>query len=132
LSAYSDHVSIRSATLAIALFVLAAACGLEERPQPAQWIPLWEDAKGILPDLTAGEPSDEECSVALVLLREVAPTLRPTSDDSIDETVDRWLLIAEETMFECPADTGDFTTFDAAYLELDRLADQIDVVVYDS
>jgi hypothetical protein len=131
-SAYSDRVSIRSATLAVALVVLVSACGLIERPQPAQWIPLWEDAKAILPDLTVGEPSEAECSAALVLLREAAPALRPTPDDSIDETVDRWLLIAEETMFECPADTGDLTTFDAAYLELDRLADQVDVVVYDS
>jgi hypothetical protein len=86
----------------------------------------------VLPDITTGDPSDAECSEALILLREAAPTLRPTPDDSIDETVDKWLLIAEETMFECPADTGNFTTFEAAYAELDRLAAQIDVVVYSS
>ncbi len=132
MSAYSDRVSIRSATLVVTLMMMVSACGLIERPQPPQWIPLWEDTKAVLPDLAVGEPSEVECSAALVLLREAAPTLRPTPDDSIDETVDRWLQIAEETMFECPADTGDFTMFGAAYLELDRLADQVDVVVYDS
>ena len=35
-------------------------------------------------------------------------------------------------MFECPADTGDFNSFESAYRELDLLGDQIDVVVYGS
>lgn len=98
----------------------------------SEWIPRWETAKAVLPDLAAGEPDDETCSAALVELREIAPDLRPTPDDSIDGTVDRWLLIAEETMFECPAETGAFNSFDAAYAELGNLADEIDVVVYDS
>ena len=98
----------------------------------AEWTPTWETARAILPDLAGGEPDDATCSTALVQLREVAPDLRPTPDDSIDATVDRWLLIAEETMFECPAVTGDFNSFESAYAELGLLADQIDVVVYGS
>jgi len=98
----------------------------------SDWIPTWQAAQDALPDIAEGEPDEETCSTALVRLREVAPDLRPTPDDSIDETVDRWLLIAEETMFECPADTGDFNSFESAYTELDLLGDQIDVVVYGS
>ena len=109
-----------------------SACSSVSRPETAEWTPTWETAKAVLPDLAAGEPDEETCSNALVQLREIAPDLRPTPDDSIDETVDRWLVVAEETMFECPADTGDFNSFESAYLELDLLGDQIDVVVYGS
>lgn len=86
----------------------------------------------MLPDRSVGEPIPATCSEALVALREVAPTLRPTPDKSIDGTVDQWLLIAEETMFECPPETGELTSFEDAYAELDRLAAQVDAVVYDS
>ncbi len=86
----------------------------------------------MLPDPAGGEPTPSECSEALVMLREVAPNLRPTPDEAIDGTVDQWLLVAEETMFECPPETGEFTSFEEAYAELDRLASQVDAVVYDS
>lgn len=110
--------------------MIVFACGSVSRPDTADWIPTWEAAKAALPDIAAGEPDGETCSIALVRLREIAPDLRPTPEPSIDETVDRWLVIAEETMFECPADTGDFNSFDLAYTELDLLADQIEIVVY--
>jgi hypothetical protein len=125
-------VTIRALSLAAVLVMIVSACSSVPRPETAEWTPTWEAAKAVLPDLAEGEPDEETCSAALVQLREVAPDLRPTPNDSIDETVDRWLLIAEETMFECPADTGAFNTFEAAYTELDLLGDQIDVVVYGS
>lgn len=125
-------MTIRAASLAAALLMIASACGSVARPETADWIPTWEAARTSLPDLADGEPDEQTCSTALVQLREVAPDLRPTPDDSIDQTVDRWLVIAEETMFECPADTGEFNTFESAYTELGRLADQIGIVVYDS
>jgi hypothetical protein len=125
-------VTIRAASLAAVLLMIVSACSAVSRPAMAEWTPTWETARAILPDLAEGEPDDATCSTALVQLREVAPDLRPTPDDSIDATVDRWLLIAEETMFECPAVTGDFNSFESAYAELDLLADQIDVVVYGS
>ena len=112
--------------------MIVSACTSVARPEAAEWTAIWETARAALPDLAGGEPDEETCSTALVQLREVAPDLRPTPDDSIDETVDRWILIAEETMFECPAGTGDLNTFEAAYDELRLLADQIDVVVYGS
>lgn len=125
-------MTIRAASLAAVLLMIVSACSSVSRPETAEWTPTWETAKAALPDLAGGEPSDETCSTALVQLREVAPDLRPTPDDSIDATVDRWLLIAEEVMFECPAETGDFNSFESAYTELGLLADQIDVVVYGS
>ncbi len=112
--------------------LIVSACSSVSRPPTAEWTPTWEAAKATLPDIAEGEPDEETCSTALVQLRELAPDLRPTPDDAIDETVDRWLVIAEETMFECPAETGDLNSFDAAYDELGHLADEIDVVVYDS
>lgn len=129
---YADCVTTRAASLVAVLLIIVSACSSVARPQAAAWTPTWEIAKAALPDLAEGEPANETCSTALVRLREVAPDLRPTPDDSIDETVDRWLLIAEETMFERPAVTGDFNSFDSAYTELDLLAAQIDVVVYGS
>lgn len=112
--------------------MIVSACSSVSRPETAEWTPTWETAQAAVPDLAEGEPDEETCSTALVRLREVAPDLRPTPDDSIDETVDRWLLIAEEAMFECPAETGDFNSFESAYTELAKLAAQIDVVVYGS
>ena len=112
--------------------LIVSACSSVSRPATAEWTPTWEAAKAVLPDIAGGEPDEETCSAALVQLREVAPDLRPTPDDSIDETVDRWLVIAEETMFECPPDTGELNSFESAYTELDLLGDQIDVVVYGS
>ena len=114
------------------MLMIVSACSSVARPETSEWIPIWEAAQAVLPDIAAGEPDEETCSTALVQLREVAPDLRSTPDDSIDETVDRWLVIAEETMFECPPDTGEFISFESAYTELDLLGDQIDVVVYGS
>ena len=91
---------------------------------------MWEDAQAQLPEITETGPTDQECSQALARLREIAPELRPTPEDSIEETVDKWLAIAQETMFGCPEETGELKTFEAAYAELGRLAGQIDSVVY--
>ena len=112
--------------------MIVSACSSVSRPGTAEWTPTWEAAKAVLPDIAVGEPDEATCSDALVQLREIAPDLRPTPDDSIDETVDRWLVVAEETMFECPPETGPFNSFEAAYRELGNLSDEIDVVVYDS
>lgn len=91
---------------------------------------MWESAQAELPEITESGPTDEQCSRVLARLREIAPELRPTPADSIDQTVDKWLSIAQETMFGCPEETGELKTFEAAYGELGRLAGQIDSVVY--
>ena len=110
--------------------LVLVACGAPERPSLGVWVPMWESAQAELPEITNTGPTFEQCSKALARLRELAPDLRPTPEDAIEETVDKWLAIAEETMFGCPEETGELKTFEAAYTELGRLADQIDSVVY--
>ena len=119
-------------TRALAAFLVSAlllAGCTAEPPTFAEWETVWNDALTALPDYTGDPIPEEACTAALVTLRELAPELESTPDNSLDGVVNQWLDIAEEAMFECPPRQLGAASFEEAYAEMHLLEQEVAAVL---
>jgi len=117
---YRCGVQRRSVVVAVLALILVG-CGREARPELAEWETHWNRVVSQVPtidDLDVDDPKPL-CDQALALVREERVYLIPTPELSLDDPVDDWLNVADETFFECPPRSGDIQGFDEAYLLLD-------------
>lgn len=103
--------------------MLVAACG-GARPDAVQWLVTWDETVELIPaEADLGEdPPKEQCDTVLASLREAQESVIPTPDDTLDVTVNEWLMVAEGAFFECPPAPDGFA---GAYKKLTQLEDQV-------
>lgn len=117
---YCVDVRQTQALLLTAALTLVGCAG-QARPERAEWQQHWDRVIEQVPDLPDLQVEDPKpvCDAALSLVREERVYLIPTPEVSLDDPVDDWLNVADETFFECPPRSGDIQGFDEAYLLLD-------------
>lgn len=121
----SDKVRVVTTGLVITLAI--ASCGGESRPSIEAWLPAWEHVLADVPPesvLAAGDPI-ATCNDALANIRTDGAALFPTPDEAIEDTVNAWVGVAEEMLFDCPPSDG----FSDAYGELFRLQAEVETVL---
>ena len=121
----------RSLVLAVALMIVGAGCGGEDRPSVAEWRPVWEAVKAEVPSAAElGEPPDRGvCSEALGVVRSMSEDLSPTPDLAIDGVVTEWVRVAEDLLFECPPSSDRIPDLAFAYSEMLRLEAEVEAVL---
>ncbi len=121
---------LRIRYLLLPLLVALAACGAgAERPAIDDWADMWERARVAVPDQAGAEALNREgCDVVLERLRNLRPELTPAPVSRLDDIVEEWLAVAEETFFECPPNKGERIGFEAAYRDLTAIEAEVDVV----
>jgi hypothetical protein len=124
-------VWVRGIAVAGLLSVLFSACGGDDRPTVEAWVPAWERIVEAVPSpAELGNPPDREvCSAALGVVRSESGDLSPTPDLAIDDVVNDWVRIAEDTLFECPPASQRVPSLEYAYGELARLEAEVATVL---
>jgi hypothetical protein len=125
------HIPTVVGAVLLGLVMTAAACSDGGRPSASEWESAWTATVEAMPTLEQmGDPPDRDtCSHALGVLRSGQTELIPTPDPVLDATVQEWLAVAEDAMFECPPTSAELPNLEVAYDELGRLAAEIDVVL---
>lgn len=123
------QIAIAIAAVGVALVV--SSCSGSARPDVAEWRTDWLAVVDGIPDLATIEAatSRDLCSSTLAMLRSRSGDLTPTPDLAIDDTVRKWIEVAEDTFFECPPRSGELDSFAAAYAELERFQAEVAVVL---
>lgn len=108
----------------MAVVLLVAACGGDDRPSDAEWRVEWERQRDLVPDadefLAGGA---DLCGDLVGRFREDLPALQPTPTEALDGAVDDWTADAESIAFDCPDDRDELTE----RLEiLDEIAVEVD------
>jgi len=111
------------AILTLALGLVACGGG-DDRPAVEDWEPVWLATQALVPDAAElADVGEEACEPVLGDLRASREDLLPAPTGALDEHARAWLAAAEGLMLDCPSDADERQ---AAYEELDRLADRID------
>lgn len=103
------------------LGVVASACQAENRPAVEEWRAHWDRVIAAVPteEALSGEDAKTLCDTALTLLREERQYLLPAPESTLDDPVDDWLNVADETFFECPPRSGEIQGFAEAFVLMD-------------
>lgn len=119
----------RAVILIAALALVGCADGA--RPDRAEWQQHWDRVVEQVPDLADLEVEDPKpvCDAALSLVREERVYLIPAPELALDDPVDDWLNVADETYFECPPRSGDVQGFEEAYVLLDDYQAEIEAAL---
>ena len=120
--------ALRLIALASFVIVSVAACGSDERPSNAEWLPGWDAMLAVVPEQSElGSPPDSElCQSTLSALRVESEGLIPTPSAAIDDLVADWTAIAEAAFFECPPEGS---TFAESYDEMSTIEEAIDTAL---
>jgi hypothetical protein len=123
----------RGITLLIAISLTLSACGGEDRPDTASWLPQWEAITSVIPDQAAlGDPPSEElCQDTLASIRTENDGLLPSPSVTVDDLVNEWVAVAEAAFFDCPPEGSEIDSFSAAYEELSRIENSVDTALSD-
>lgn len=110
---------------ALALLLVAAACGESDadRPAASAWQPAWLGLRDLVPEADAIEDDGVEvCSRFLGEVRERRNDVLPTPDPSLDEPVEEWVAEAETVGLDCERE-GDLAE---RLADLEQRGDEID------
>ena len=107
------------------------ACQREVRPSVSDWQGHWNRVIAAVPAVEAleGEDAKSLCDTALTLLREERQYLLPAPESTLDDPVDDWLSVADETFFECPPRSGEIQGFDEAFTLLDDYQAEVEAAL---
>lgn len=92
----------------VAVAVLAACGGDDDRPSTTQWSADWEPIRDEVPDgptLRAG--GEELCGELLGDIRAHREVLLPSPSEAVDDLFQEWLGLVEGVMLDCPHDADD-------------------------
>lgn len=111
----------------LAVVVLAACGGNEERPTVASWRPEWEAARDLVPDAeTLREEGVDVCGSFLGEVRSRREELLPSPSEVVDDVFAEWIEQAESLGLDCVDDSEDL---DARLADIEDLADRIDTAL---
>lgn len=128
---YRGVVLKRLVTMLV-LAVAVAGCQGESRPDAAEWQVHWDRVLAAVPtaeELESAEDPKPMCDEALTLVREERMNLSPAPEPTLDDPVEDWLNVADETFFECPPRSGDIQGFAEAYERLDDYRAEVDAAL---
>jgi hypothetical protein len=106
----------------------AAGCGGGARPDTASWQARWRAARELVPPTAAFRVEDPRplCGRVLRELKSARGRLLPAPSDVLERAAGAWLDFAEALMFDCPLREGPHAGFDAGFVELQRLAVEVE------
>lgn len=133
-TAWMRAAPLRAAPVAVLATVLlwgVAACGERAAPGPVAWQARWRVVREQVPPAAAFRVEDPRplCGRALRDLKAARGRLQPAPTDVLDHAVGAWLDFAEAMMFDCPVREGPHAGFEAGFVELERLASQVDAAL---
>ncbi len=98
----------RTAAIILAMALAIAACGSDDdRPTAAEWRPVWDAARALVPsEAEIAEAGEEVCGSFLGEVRASREDLLPTPREVLDGSVRDWIAEAESIGLDCP-DPGD-------------------------
>lgn len=115
----------------VVIALVFVGCANDSRPSRSEWQVHWDRVVAQVPaldDLAVEDPRPA-CEEALALVREERVYLIPAPEVTLDDPVDDWLSVADETFFECPPRSGDIQSFEQAYGLLDDYMAEVQAVL---
>ncbi len=111
--------------------LLLNACQREARPPVSEWQGHWDRVIAAVPTVEAlsGDDAKSLCDTALTLLREERLYLLPAPESTLDDPVEDWLSVADETFFECPPRSGEVQGFAEAFVLLDDYQAEVEAAL---
>lgn len=121
---------LKTSILIVIAFGLVACSG-QSRPSRAEWRQHWDRVVERVPTLDDLDVDDSkaQCVEALALVREERVYLIPAPEVALDDPVDDWLNVADETFFECPPRSGEIRGFEQAYVLLDDYVAEVQAIL---